>query len=183
MPESPQIRPSLLELFLAFAGVSVVAFGGALPWSRRLIVERRQWMTAEEFNDAFALSQFLPGANMVNFSVVFGTRFGGAPGAAVAFLGLVGPPLIIITVIAVLYARYGDLETLGRILTGIAAAAAGLLIAMAAKMAMPLFRRGEYVAPIVALLVFIAVGPLHLPLHWVLIVAAPVSYAIAWIRQ
>jgi len=115
--------------------------------------------------------------------VVFGTRFGGAPGAAVALLGLIGPPLIIITVIAMLYARYGDLETLGRILTGIAAAAAGLLIAMAGKMAMPLFRRGEYIAPIVALIVFIAVGPLHLPLHWVLIVMAPLSYAIAWVRQ
>jgi len=50
-------------------------------------------------------------------------------------------------------------------------------------MAMPLFRRGEYIAPIVALIVFIAVGPLHLPLHWVLIVMAPLSYAIAWVRQ
>src|SRR5690606_18006948 len=152
---------------LAFAGISVVAFGGALPWSRRVIVERRQWMTPEEFNEAFSLSQFLPGANMINFSVVFGTRIGGAPGAAVALLGLLGPPLVVICIIAVLYARYGDLDTLGRILTGIAAAAAGLLIAMAGKMAMPLFRRGEYVAPVVAAIVFVAVGPLHLPLQWV----------------
>ena len=95
-------------------------------------------MTAEEFNEAFALSQFLPGPNVVNFSVVFGSRFGGAPGAAVALAGLMGPPLIIVTVLAVLYARFGDLEVLGRILAGITAAAVGLLIAVVAKMAAPI---------------------------------------------
>ncbi len=113
--------------------VSISGFGGALPWARRMIVEQRRWMTSEEFNEAFALSQFLPGPNVVNFSVVFGSRFGGAPGAAVALAGLMGPPLIIVTILAILYARYGDVEALGRILTGITAAATGLLIAVVAK--------------------------------------------------
>jgi chromate transporter len=140
-------------------------------------------MTAEEFNETFSFSQFLPGANMINFSVVFGTRFGGAAGAAVALLGLIGPPLVIICIVAALYARYGNLQTLGHILSAIAAAAAGLLIAMTAKMAMPLFKRGTYVGPIIAALVFVAVGPLHLPLQWVLIVMAPLSVAIAWMRR
>src|SRR5215510_1249189 len=124
------IRPRLSELFRAFVIVSISGFGGALPWARRMIVEQRRWMTAEEFNEAFALSQFLPGPNVVNFSVVFGSRFGGAPGAAVALAGLMGPPLIIVTILAFLYARYGDLEMLGRILAGIPAAAVGLLIAV-----------------------------------------------------
>ena len=122
----PPDRPSLAELFQAFAIVSVSGFGGTLPWARRKIVEHKRWMTAEEFNEAFALSQFLPGPNVVNFSVVFGSRFGGAPGAAVALAGLMGPPLVIVTALAILYARYGELEMLGRILSGITAAAAGL---------------------------------------------------------
>ena len=54
-------RPSLSELFSAFVIVSISGFGGALPWARRMIVEQRHWMSAEEFNEAFALSQFLPG--------------------------------------------------------------------------------------------------------------------------
>src|SRR6186997_1042468 len=112
-------RPSLLELFRAFVVVSISGFGGALPWARRMIVDQRGWMTAEEFNEAFSLAQFLPGPNVVNFSVVFGSRFGGAPGAVVALLGLLGPPVAIITVLAVLYARYGDVAALSRILTGI----------------------------------------------------------------
>src|SRR4030095_17015039 len=115
-------RPKLSELFRAFVIISVSGFGGALPWARRMIVDQRAWMTAEEFNEAFALSQFLPGPNVVNFSVVFGSRFGGAAGAAVALAGLMGPPLIIVTVLAFLYARFGELEVLGRILAGITAA-------------------------------------------------------------
>ena len=128
---------------MAFATISLSGFGGVLPWARRMIVEGRRWMTAEEFNEAFSLSQFLPGPNIVNFSVVFGSRFGGAAGAAVAFLGLMGPPVVIVTYPRPwLYAYYGDVDALGRALAGISAAAAGLLIAMVAKMAAPLFRRG-----------------------------------------
>ena len=176
-------RPSLGELFRAFAIVSVSGFGGALPWARRMIVERKRWMTTQEFNEAFALSQFLPGPNVVNFSVVFGARFGGAPGAAAALAGLMGPPLAIVSVLAVLYAHYGDLEMLSRILSGIASAAAGLLIAVVAKMAAPMFLTRWNSAPAIAILAFIGVAIVGWPLPWVFVVLAPVSVAFAWFKR
>jgi chromate transporter len=176
-------RPSLFELFRAFVIVSISGFGGALPWARRMIVEQRRWMTAEEFNEAFALSQFLPGPNVVNFSVVFGSRFGGAAGAAVALAGLMGPPLVIVTVLAFLYARFGDLEILSRILAGITAAATGLLIAVVAKMAAPLFRKRWDWAPLIAIAAFIGVAIMQWPLPWVFAALAPVSIALAWVRR
>jgi chromate transporter len=147
-----------------------------------MIVDKRGWMTAEEFNEAFSLSQFLPGPNTINFSVVFGARFGGVAGAAVALAGLLGPPLAIVTVLAVLYDRYGDLETLNRILGGIAAAAAGLMIAIAAKMVAPLFRRWGF-APVIAILAFIGVAILRYPLPLVFAVLAPVAIAFAWFKR
>jgi len=181
---SPSIkRPSLSELFRAFVIVSISGFGGALPWARRKIVEQKHWMTAEEFNEAFALSQFLPGPNVVNFSVVFGSRFGGAPGAAVALAGLMGPPLIIVTILAILYAHFGDIEMLSRILSGIAAAATGLLIAVVAKMAAPLFRERWDWAPLIAIAAFIGVAILQWPLPWVFAGLAPVSVALAWMKR
>jgi chromate transporter len=184
MAEStPAKTPTLVELFLGFAACSIVGFGGVLPWARRMIVERKRWMTADEFNEAFSLSQFLPGPNVVNFSVVFGSRIGGAAGAAAALAGLLGPPVVIVTVLAALYAYYGDLPALGRILTGISAAAAGLLIAMVAKMSAPIFRRGGHWAPLIAIVAFAAVGPLHVPLQWVLLALAPLSIALAWVRS
>jgi chromate transporter len=176
-------RPTLSELFLAFAQVSVSGFGGALPWAQRMIVDQRRWMTTEEFNEAFALSQFLPGPNVVNFAVVFGARFGGGAGAAVALVGLMGPPLVIVTVLAVLYARYGDLEALGRILSGVTAAAAGLLMAVVAKMAAPLFTKRWDWAPLVAILAFIGVAIMRWPLPLVFAGLAPVSIAFAWLKR
>jgi chromate transporter len=179
----PVKRPSLTELFRAFVIVSISGFGGALPWARRMIVEQKGWMTAEEFNEAFALSQFLPGPNVVNFSVVFGSRFGGAPGAAVALAGLMGPPLIIVTVLAILYARFGDLEALSRILAGITAAATGLLIAVVAKMAAPLFQKRWDWALLIAGAAFIGVAIMQWPLPFVFVVLAPVSIGIAWMKR
>jgi chromate transporter len=182
-PLSAAARPALSELFRAFAIVSISGFGGALPWARRKIVEQKGWMTAEEFNEAFALSQFLPGPNVVNFSVVFGSRFGGAPGAAVALAGLMGPPLIIVFVLAVLYAHFGDLEVLSRILAGITAAAVGLLMAVVAKMAAPLFRVRRDWAPFIAIAAFTGVAIMNWPLPWVFVALAPVSVACAWFKR
>jgi chromate transporter len=174
------VAPSLTELFLGFAACSLSGFGGVLPFARRMIVERRRWMTADEFNETFSLSQFLPGPNIVNFSVVFGSRFGGAPGAAVALAGLLGPPVAIVTAMAVLYAYYGDIPAVGRTLAGISAAAVGLLIATVVKMAWPVFQRGVHWMPALALVAFVAVGPLHWPLQWVFLALAPVGIALAW---
>ena len=177
------IQPTLLELLSAFTQVSLAAFGGALPWSRRMIVERKRWMTNDEFNETFALSQFLPGPNTINFSVVFGSRFGGVAGAAVALLGLIGPPLVIVTVLAALYERYGDIDMLGRILAGIASAASGLLIASVAKMAAPMFTKRWNSAPPIAIVAFIGVAIMHWPLPYVFLGLAPLAIALAWIRR
>ncbi len=119
----------------------------------------------------------------MNFSVVFGSRFGGVAGAAVALAGLLGPPLVIVTVLGALYARYGDLAVLSRILGGIAAAAAGLLIAVVAKMAAPLFTKRWNSGPLIAILAFLGVAIMHWPLPWVFAGLAPVSIAFAWFKR
>jgi len=187
MPDSTAlpaaIRPPLSELFFAFAQVSISGFGAALPWARRMIVDQKRWMTAEEFNETFALSQFLPGPNVINFSVVFGSRFGGVVGAAVALAGLLGPPLVIVTILATLYERFGDLETLGRILAGITAAATGLLVAVVAKMATPLFLERWNSAPVIAILAFVGVAIMHWPLPYVFLGLAPFSVGLAWVKR
>src|SRR5438046_10591853 len=88
------IQPGLLELFVAFAKMSLAGFGGVLVWARRGIVDQHRWMTAEEFNETFALCHFLPGPNIVNLCVLFGARFRGVAGGSGALSGLVGPRLV-----------------------------------------------------------------------------------------
>ena len=170
--------PSLAALFIAFAKMSVAGFGGVLVWARRGIVEQHKWMTAEEFNETFALCHFLPGPNIVNFTMVFGSRFRGIAGGIAAFCGLLGPPMVIMTILGVLYQRYGEIEALRRILAGVSCAAVGLLIAVVFRMMMPLIRKHDVVGLVILAVVFVAIGLLRLPLATVLLVAIPVSIAI-----
>jgi chromate transporter len=181
--DSAPDAPTLSELFLAFLAVSLSGFGGTLPWAYRMVVEKRRWMTALEFSELFSLCQFLPGANVVNFSVVFGSRMRGVPGALVCFLGLVGPPFGIVLVLGALYARFGDVEALGRILAGMAAAACGLIAATVAKLAEPLIRSRALWAWGIVLAAIVAIGLLRWPLPWVLLGLAPVSVALAWWKR
>jgi chromate transporter len=186
-PLQPNIHisgpPGLVELFLAFAKMSLAGFGGVLVWARRGIVEDHRWMTADEFNETFALCHFLPGPNIVNLSVVFGARFRGIPGGLAAFSGLVGPPVVIVTVLAALYARYGEIDALRRILAGVSCAAVGLLFSVVLRMMMPLFKRRDLIGIVFLTVVFAAVGILRLPLPAVLLVAAPLSIAITFVMK
>ena len=165
----------MIALFVAFARMSLAGFGGVLAFARRGIVEEHKWMTADEFNETFALCHFLPGPNTVNLSAVFGSRFAGIGGAIAAFAGLLGPPILLVMVLAVLYAHYGQIECLRRILAGISCGAVGLLIAIVVKMQMPLFKRCDLTGLAMMVLVFVAIGLLRWPLQAVLLVTVPVS--------
>jgi chromate transporter len=178
-PPAASPPPRHADLFLAFFRITLSGFGGTLPWTRRMFVEKKRWMTAEEFNDVYALCQFLPGPNIVNLTTVFGSRMRGLTGAMAAWAGFLLVPFCTMLAAGILYERYGDVEVVRRILSGIAPAAAGLIIATVTKMAAPMFRRiGP--APVVLLLTVIAIGVMRWPLLLVLVVLAPTSIGLAW---
>jgi chromate transporter len=176
----PTTPPTVLELFIAFAIISLSGFGGVLYWSRRMLVEQRKWMTPAEFNDAYALCQILPGPTIVNLSVVFGRNIRGLPGAAVALIGLIGPGMAIVIFFGFLYSIFGTIDALQRMLSGVAAAAAGLVISMTAKMAEPLIEENNWLNYAMVAAVFVAIGLLRWPVWWVLLVLIPLSIAMAW---
>lgn len=187
IPQTPDAltpeRPGLFELFMAFAKMSLAGFGGVLVWARRAIVDQHRWMTPEEFNEAFALCHFLPGPNIVNLSVVFGARFRGIPGSIAAFLGLVGPPVVIVTALAAIYARYGQIPALQRTLTGVSCAAVGLFLAVILRMMMPLLKKRDPITLALLAAVFVAVGLLRLPLVPVLLTVIPLSIALTFVMR
>src|ERR1700682_2836418 len=161
----PPLQPGLAELFLAFAKMSLAGFGGVLVWARRGIVEQHRWMTAEEFNETFALCHFLPGPNIVNLSMVFGSRFRGLAGGIAAFAGLLLPPMALMASFGGRFARYGEIDVLRRILAGVSCAAVGLAIAVVFRMMMPLIRKRDVVGLVMLAAVFIAIGLVRLPLQ------------------
>ena len=179
-PLVPGEKPTLLGLFLGFTRISAFAFGGVLPWARYVIVERRRWLTAEEFIDMLALCQLLPGPNIVNMSVAIGARFHGAPGSLAAVFGIMGLPVVLALCLAAFYARFAQLAAVNGALDGMAAAACGLVIAMAAKLAEPVLRKRFWTAAPFILLTFVAVALFRVPLWPVVAVLAPLSVAAAW---
>ena len=181
--DSPERRvPSLRDLFVHFFLISIVGFGGVLPFMHRMVVERQQWLTQQQFAEMLAFSQFLPGGNVLNFAVVLGQRFHGARGSVVGVVALLLAPTLIVLLLGVAYLRYGQFPIIYDALGGVTAAAAGLILAIALKMAQPLFSREAALSLGCAVLVFAGVGLLRLPLAAVVLVMAPVSIAIAWWR-
>lgn len=181
---APAARPpGLLDVFLAFVVIALCGFGGVLYWSRRMVVEERKWMTPEEFNEAYALCNSLPGGNIVNFSVVFGRRVRGLAGALAAVFGLLGPPFLLMTAFGFLYATYGAVPALQHALDAVAAAAAGLTVSTGLKMAGPLLRQRPHAGSGLALAALAAVGILRWPIYWVLGVLVPVGIAWTWWKR
>ena len=172
----PRVRA--WDIFLAFSQISLSGFGGVLFWSRYVLVERRRWLTEQEFVETLAMAQMLPGPNVFNLSLMFGYRHAGWAGLSAAIVGFLGWPFLIVIGIGLLYFRYQHLALVQHGLSGMSAAAVGLLIANAVKMASVLPRRWR--PWLFALLAFVGVGALRWPLVGVLGVLAPLGVAAAW---
>ncbi len=175
--------PGLTELFLGFSGIAVMGFGGVLPWARRMLVEQRRWLSGDEFTELLALCQFLPGGNVINLAVVVGQRMRGLTGAIVSVAGLMAAPVAIVLLLGAVYNRYAEVAEVRAALSGIAAAAAGLILAMAAKMAVPVLRRDNGVGLAFALAAFVGVAVFRFSLPAVVLVLAPLSIAAVWRRS
>jgi chromate transporter len=173
----PVDAPTKRGLFLGFLMVGLQGFGGVLPFARRMLVERHRWLSEREFTEVLSLSQFLPGPNIVNVSIIVGNRFRGPLGSIAATLGLMLMPFVIVLVLAALYARFADLAPVRGATNGVSAAATGLIIATGLQMTRPL--KGIPWHIVMCALAFIAIALLRLPLLWVLAVLAPISIAIA----
>jgi chromate transporter len=170
--------PTKRSLFLSFLAVGLQGFGGVLPFARRMLVDQRRWLDDREFTEVLSLSQFLPGPNIVNVSIIVGNRFRGPLGSLAATLGLMLMPFVIVLALAALYARFADIAAVRGATNGVSAAATGLIIATGFKMARPLKDIPWHI--VMATLTFIAIALLRLPLLWVLAALAPISIAIAW---
>lgn len=122
------------ELFLAFNWMALQGFGGVLAVVQRELVERKQWLTLEEFVEDWSVSQILPGPNVVNLGLIMGNRYFGLSGGLVAMAGLLLVPLVIVLVLAVLYGQFEHLPAIQAALRGMGAVVAGLIIATGMKL-------------------------------------------------
>ncbi len=173
--------PTIGALFSGFLMLGLMGFGGVLPLTRRMVVEDRRWLGASEFADLLGLCQFLPGGNVINLSVAIGLRFRGVPGAVASLVGLLLAPSVIVVLLGIVYDRFANNPVVMHVFAGLAAAAAGLLVALSVKLLLPLWRRPVPIG--LALLCFLAVAVFRIPLLPTMVVLAPVSILVRhWTR-
>ena len=166
------------EVFFTFARIGLSGFGGVLFWLRRVIIQEKRWVTDEELLEGLAIGQILPGPNVYNLSFMLGHRWFGLRGAFAAIGGLLAAPLVLLVILGLLYKAYSNVEVLQHALSGMAAVAAGLLLASAVGMASSLPRR--LVPWLFMLLAFAAVGIMRWPLLYVMLVLGPIAMYFAW---
>lgn len=162
---------TLMQLFWAFTALALQGFGGVLAVVQRELVDKRRWLSREQFMEDWAVAQVLPGPNVVNLSMMIGDRFFGFRGALVALAGMLLFPVLIVVLIAVLFAGFTDHPQVQAALRGMSAVAAGLIAATGLKL-LPALKQNVLAAHIryvVIAITFIAIVGLHMRLIWVLL--------------
>lgn len=146
--------------------MALQGFGGVLTVVQRVLCEQKRWITETEFAELWAVSQVLPGPNVVNLGIILGDRYFGFRGAAVALAGLFAAPLFLVSALAVLYSHFASVAMVAGAVKGMGAVAAGMIGAVGLKL-LPTVRSSPIGTPIFTLAAFATfsiVALLRLPL-------------------
>lgn len=177
LPLAP--APSLLELFGAFARISLISFGGGLSGLLfRDIVQSRRWVAEADFFAALAIAQAMPGANVSNLAIWLGYTLRGRAGALMAVLGTLVPPAFVIILLGAVIARISGTSSGTIIIAGVAASALGI----SASMGLRITRRAVR-DPVCAVVFAVALGSalMHGSVVLIITVLAPISVGLAYL--
>ena len=179
---SPGGPNSPWQLFTAFTMIALQGFGGVMAIVQRELVDKRQWLTQQEFVEDWAVAQIMPGANVVNLSINLGDRYFGWRGALAAMTGMLLLPMIVVLALALLYTHWANLPAVAGAVRGMSAVAAGLVAGTACKMARSLGHHTLHWRICLAITVctLAALTWLHWPLAVVLLGIGGLSYVLTY---
>ncbi|MDB5642425.1 MAG: chromate transporter [Hyphomicrobiales bacterium] len=179
----PGERPhvSRLDIFSGFFLVGMFGFGGIAAAMHHVIVERRGWLNDQEYASVLGLGQVLPGANLVNMATIVGDRFCGFVGAVLALAGLIFMPIVILIILATTYDQFATNPDVIAATRAAAAGAVGLMFGTAYKIGKTVVNTRW--ALFFAILSFVSIGLLRLPLVGTLLVLGPISVAVSFWRS
>ena len=185
MTEVPALRnapTSNADLFFSFNWLALQGFGGVLAVVQRELVEKKKWLTLDEFVEDWSVAQILPGPNVINLALMIGGKHFGWRGALSALAGLLLVPTILVLIIASAITGVADSEAMQGALRGMGAVSAGLIMATGIKMlpALKTNPMGLVACIALATITFLAIAIWRLPLSWVLLTLGPLASLWAW---
>ena len=178
------IMKSYWNLFWTFVKVSSFTIGGGMAMVavvRDILVEKRKWMTDDEFMDILAISQTLPGLMAVNAAIFIGYRLLGTKGSIVATIGSVLPPFVIILAIAMIFTGYQDNEIVVAAFKGIRPAVVALIAVPTIKLA--LRQKWNWAYGIIAIATMLLIALLKVSPIYIILVVGVIAAAVAKYRE
>ena len=172
------------DLFWSFTWLALQGFGGVLAVVQRELVEKKRWLTREQFIEEWAVAQIMPGPNVVNLSLMIGSRYFGLRGALAALAGMLVSPLVVVLVLAGVYAQFEGLPHITGALRGMGAVAAGLIAATGLKLFGERQKSilGLPLCKALGMLCFVAIALLRWPLALVLAGLGGLACTLAYRR-
>jgi chromate transporter len=173
-PEAPpeKLAPqSLTDLFISFTLLALQGFGGVLAVVQRELVEKKRWLTREEFLEDWAVAQVMPGPNVINLALMIGDRHFGLRGALVGMAGMLAVPMLLVLSLGFGYSLVADNPHFAGALRGMGAVAAGLITATGLKL-MPALKKHPLGVPaciVIGVSAFAGIALLRWPLIWILL--------------
>ena len=122
-------KATVFSIFKEFLIMGATSFGGVVPYLREGLVTKNHWVDDKEFVELLSISQSLPGLNATNMAILLGDRLKGWMGAIAGILGICLPGALLMLAVGMFYRIHGDHSYVTYMLKGVAAAAAGLLLA------------------------------------------------------
>lgn len=185
LPQAQRPRPAhLSELFWSLTFLALQGFGGVLAVVQRELVEKRQWLSNEEFMEDWAVAQIMPGPNVVNLSIMLGERYFGWRGALVGLCGMLTFPMLVVISLTLVYTQFAANPAVAGALRGMGAVAAGLVAGMGLKLAGTLRKHplGRWYCAGLAIAAFVLVAVLRLPLFWALLLVGATGCVLTYRR-
>jgi len=183
LPAPDRPRPqSITDLFVSFTVLALQGFGGVLAVVQREFVEKKCWMTTEEFLEDWAVAQVMPGPNVINLALIIGGRYFGLKGAMAALSGMLAAPLLIVLTLALVYAQFASRPEVAGALRGMGAVASGLIGATALKLTKGLKTSvlGWRWCAAFGLASLVAIAALRVPLVYVIFGLGGLACALAY---
>lgn len=174
------------KLFLSTFELSACTFGGGfviIPLMRKKFVDELGWIEEEEMLDLTAIAQASPGAIAVNASIMLGYHIAGIPGAILAVLGTVLPPLIIISIISMFYQAFRNNVIVSMAMRGMLCGVAAVICDVVINMVKSIFQKKRPLPIIIMLASFIAVRYLSINIIIVIFVCGCIGTLDIWIKN
>lgn len=171
------------ELFFSTFQLSACTFGGGfviIPLMRKKFVEELGWIEEEEMLDLTAIAQSSPGAIAVNASILVGYHVAGFPGAMIAVLGTVLPPLVIISIISMFYQAFRDNAIVNMAMAGMLCGVAAVICDVVVNMAWTIFQKKRVLPVVVMLGSFIAVRFFSVNIIMIILACGAIGAADTW---